>query len=352
MAETEADISARLVSAFENAGAERIEPGYLQPADVLLDLYGEDIRARAYTTHDPVHGEQMLRPDFTVPVAQMHLKTDRQDARYTYAGPVWRRQEYGSTRAREFWQVGFEVFGGASEEEIDAEVFARFSEVLRTYPVTPILGDLGLVFAGIETLEASERRKAALRRHVWRPRRFNRLLQRFAGQAPFDCDIRDLPQHTGETKAIGLRGRSDVDARLSALREEREDPPLARGDIAMLEALLGLSGPSTACLRGARAIARGFSGLTPALDRLERRLDALAKNGIDPDATAFDAGLGRDAMEYYDGFVFAFRSSRQLPDVAAGGRYDALARALGGGSDRKAVGGVIRPAILADMGAP
>ncbi|MDC3265334.1 hypothetical protein OAU61_04555, partial [Planktomarina temperata] len=40
----------------------------LQPADVLLDLYGEDIRARAYVTSDPLRGEQMLRPDFTVPV--------------------------------------------------------------------------------------------------------------------------------------------------------------------------------------------------------------------------------------------------------------------------------------------
>ena len=45
----------------------------LQPAGTLLDLYGEDIRARAYVTDDPVRGEMMLRPDFTVPVVQAHM---------------------------------------------------------------------------------------------------------------------------------------------------------------------------------------------------------------------------------------------------------------------------------------
>ena len=55
----------RLLALFADAGALRMEPDILQPADVLLDLYGEDIRARAYRTDDPVLGEQMLRPDFS-----------------------------------------------------------------------------------------------------------------------------------------------------------------------------------------------------------------------------------------------------------------------------------------------
>ncbi|MGB2497090.1 MAG: ATP phosphoribosyltransferase regulatory subunit, partial [Planktomarina sp.] len=40
--------TARLLAAFEANGAVRVEADILQPADVLLDLYGEDIRARAY----------------------------------------------------------------------------------------------------------------------------------------------------------------------------------------------------------------------------------------------------------------------------------------------------------------
>ena len=60
----------RIYAAFLAAGAAPVEADILQPAEVLLDLYGEDIRARAYVTQDPLQGEMMLRPDFTVPVVQ------------------------------------------------------------------------------------------------------------------------------------------------------------------------------------------------------------------------------------------------------------------------------------------
>ena len=75
--------AAQLQIGFEEAGAVVVDPPLLQPADLLLDLYGEDIRARAYVTSDGVRGEQMLRPDFTVPVVQMHMREGAEPARYT-----------------------------------------------------------------------------------------------------------------------------------------------------------------------------------------------------------------------------------------------------------------------------
>ena len=63
----------RLYAAFLAAGAAPVEADIRRPADTLLDLDGEDIRARAYVTHDPIRGEMMLRPDFTVPVVQAHM---------------------------------------------------------------------------------------------------------------------------------------------------------------------------------------------------------------------------------------------------------------------------------------
>ncbi|MEP4638621.1 MAG: ATP phosphoribosyltransferase regulatory subunit, partial [Yoonia sp.] len=106
------DEAARISAVFQAAGAEPVEAAILQPADVLLDLYGEDIRGRAYVTNDPVQGEMMLRPDFTVPVVQMHMQSHADPARYTYAGPVFRKQDEDPRRAREYTQVGFEVFDG------------------------------------------------------------------------------------------------------------------------------------------------------------------------------------------------------------------------------------------------
>mgnify|MGYP000353704886 CR=1 FL=1 len=60
----------RLEQAFIASGALLIEADSLLPAETLLDLYGEDIRARAYVTNDPVMGERMMRPDFTVPIVE------------------------------------------------------------------------------------------------------------------------------------------------------------------------------------------------------------------------------------------------------------------------------------------
>ena len=118
--------AARLLQLFEAAGAAQVDAAILQPAEVLLDLYGEDIRGRAYVTSDALLGEQLLRPDFTVPVVQMHMAHGADPACYTYAGPVFRRQEIHVDRASEYVQVGFEVFDRANPAEADARVFALF----------------------------------------------------------------------------------------------------------------------------------------------------------------------------------------------------------------------------------
>ncbi|MFN4130415.1 MAG: ATP phosphoribosyltransferase regulatory subunit, partial [Paracoccaceae bacterium] len=81
--------SERLADWFVAQGAQRVEADILLPAETLLDLYGEDIRARAYMTIDPVQGEMMLRPDFTVPVVQQHMANGADPATYAYSGPVF-----------------------------------------------------------------------------------------------------------------------------------------------------------------------------------------------------------------------------------------------------------------------
>ncbi len=69
---------------------------------------GEDIRARAYVTADPIRGEMMLRPDFTVPVVQMHMAHGADPARYAYLGEVFRKQDEPGLRRNEYLQVGYE----------------------------------------------------------------------------------------------------------------------------------------------------------------------------------------------------------------------------------------------------
>src|SRR6056297_2137386 len=218
--------AARLRALFEAEGAQPVETTVLQPAELLLDLYGEDMRARAYVTSDALRGEQMLRPDFTVPVVQMHMRHGTEPARYTYSGEVFRRQEEDPARANEYIQVGYEIFRRDAPAAADAEVFSMVFNILQPLGLRAATGDIGILMAAVEGLQTTERRKAALRRHIWRPRRFRALIDRFSGRAPVP-DSRSALLASDDPMAeagplIGLRSRAEVATRIAALREDAE----------------------------------------------------------------------------------------------------------------------------------
>ena len=346
----------RLTALFEAAGATLIETEVLQPAEVLLDLYGEDIRARAFVTRDD-GGELMLRPDFTVPVVRHHLAHGNDPARYAYAGPVWRRQEAGEARAREYLQVGFELFDRGDPAEADAEVFALIHDALAGRGLSVAVGDLGLVRAAIAALDTTEQRKRALLRHLWRPVRFHRLLERFSGQGDGKADligrarsgnIRAMIAEVGAV--IGTRGADEVAARIDRLVIEADTPALRPDEVARIERILDLGGSLASVAQDLRDVADGNGALGEAVSLFERRTAALERRGIDPETVAFEGSFGRTTLEYYDGFVFGvFAADRpDLPTIASGGRYDALTRVLGGGTGIPAVGAIVRPQALAE----
>ena len=348
--------AARLRSIFEAAGALPVDPPVLQPAEVLLDLYGEDIRARAYVTSDALRGEQMLRPDFTVPVVQMHMDHGADPARYTYSGEVFRRQEEDARRPNEYMQVGFEIFERAAPEKADAEVFSLFFNILKPLGLRAATGDIGLLMAAVDGLQTTDRRKAALRRHLWRPRRFRALIERFSGRAPVPgTRAALLAAHDPMADAgplIGLRGEDEIARRINALREDAQTPPISATEVELLDAILAVRETCPNALERLRDIAVDMPAIKGAVRRLARRLEALSARGIDVDTLDFEASYGRTQMEYYDGFVFGFHAEKRpdLPPVATGGRYDALTRQLGQGREIPAVGGVIRPGLVLDLG--
>lgn len=344
-------IGQRLLAAFEAAGAVEVTPDILQPAEALLDLYGEDIRARAYVTADPLRGEMMLRPDFTVPVVQAHMAEGAEPARYAYMGEVFRKQDHrGSARVAEYYQAGYEIFDREDPEAADAEVFALFAKLLKPLDLSATIGDIGLLRAAVEGLDTLPARKAALARHIWRPKRFHRLMERYAGLAPVpESRAALLAGATSDAPWIGLRSPEEMAARIAVLQADAETAPIAAEDVARLDALFALR--CTADRAPAQLSDLGIAALTPAIARLERRLAALDASGIDLTALAFEASHGRATMEYYDGFVFSFETADPgFPPIASGGRYDALTRVLGGGRAIPAVGGVIRPGLVADLG--
>merc|ERR1711991_93240 len=81
--------------------------------------------------NDPVKGNLMLRPDFTVPIVQLHIKTNKENAQYCYSGKVWRKQDYLSSRPSEYLQVGIECFGGSDIAKEDAKLFSIISKGIK-----------------------------------------------------------------------------------------------------------------------------------------------------------------------------------------------------------------------------
>ncbi|MTH78668.1 ATP phosphoribosyltransferase regulatory subunit [Paracoccus aestuariivivens] len=344
-------IGQQILTAFRAAGAEEVAPDLLLPAETLLDLYGEDIRARAYVTQDPIRGEVMLRPDFTVPVVQMHMENGAEPARYCYLGEVFRKQDHGENqpehpRDNEYLQAGFELF--ARDPDADAEVFALFHGILAPLNLQASMGDMDLLMDAVRALPLSGARRAALLHHIWRPRRFARLLARFSAPA----EGRNFSE--SPTTWTGLRSPDEMQERIDRLQADAGEQPLSSQWVERLERLFAVQAPAPQALAQLRQLATEIPDIHEAVDRLERNLADLARRGIDTDAIHFDASHGRHTMEYYDGMTFSFAAAGRAdwPPVASGGRYDALAAVLGQAKGRSipAVGGIIRPGLVYELG--
>jgi len=338
----------RLAVVFEATGAEVVELNFLQISNVLLDLYGEDIRGRAFITNDPVYGEMMLRPDFTIPIVEQHMANSVSPARYTYCGKVFRRQEEFPDRPREFLQVGYEIFDGANPEKADAEVFSLVNEALNGFPVRIATGDIGILMAAVRSLSTTETRKKALLRHIWRPNRFRTLLNQFSGLSSKpqpNQDFEDYNKLLDKFQTIGSRNVQEIKERLQQIKLESETDPIDPEEVKILDELFSLKHRCTVALNHLEKLSKKMPGIELTVDNFAKRLAFLEKNGIKVDLLDFEGSYGRTSMEYYDGFVFGFYSEihTELAPVATGGRYDALTARIGQGKKIPAVGAVLRP---------
>jgi ATP phosphoribosyltransferase regulatory subunit len=266
---------------------------------------------------------------------------------------VFRRQEDDPGRPGEYHQAGLELLGGTEPHEAEAEIFAIMAEATRPLSLRAAIGDIGLLRAVIAGLSASPARKAALRRHLWRPRRFRALIDRFAGRAPAPAGRARLLEAVGPageappaaaSPEIGLRSRAEVAARIERLRADAREPALPAREVAVLEQLLALRDTAPAAAEQLRDLAVDLPAMLPAVTRFAARLAALSARGIDIAELDFEASYGRTTLEYYDGFVFGFSAQTRpdLPAIVTGGRYDALTKVLGQGRSCPAVGAAIR----------
>ena len=362
MAAPDQALAEGLLALFQREGYGRAEPGILQPADIFLDVSGEDMRKRMFMTQDGDGRDWCLRPEYTIPVCRDHLAgSHAADARgYAYLGPVFRMR---SGEAGEFHQAGIELLGRTDAEAADAEVLAITCEAVAMagLPSPRIrLGDVAILKAVLRGLNLPAAAQRKLMRAVSAGEGTSALaalekagpsgqdthaglFAALQGQDPGAAKrfVEDVLSIAG-IASVGGRSAGDIASRFLARAGERDQiiPAEARQIMASVLDVDGNPDEAAAALR-ALASDTGLD-LAAELDALEDRTGFMAARGLDVAAMRFSAGFARN-LDYYTSFMFELHDPRpgSPKPVAGGGRYDTLLGKLGAELAIPAVGASI-----------
>ncbi len=347
---------------FEAAGGTPVDPDYVLPADIPLELSGEAVRARLCVFTDNRGAEMAMRPDLTLPVAQREaarLEAGASPKTYTYAARAFRLPA-AADDPFEFTQVGLERFGYAADASADAELFAlvhRAVEACGVQPKAIVTGDLAIFPAFIDALGLPGVTTDLLKRAFRQEGGVRAVLD--AASRPLDPDVlaaldaADPEAALGAVLAardvplVGARSLAEIAEGLKARRAAIEAGGLPDGARAALLALREVDCPLAEAPDALLALAKAHGvGRVAALDVFASRVEKIL--ALVPGArrtAAFRAGFGR-RFTYYDGFVFEVLAEGLSPaqPVAAGGRYDGLISGLSGARvSATGIGGVVRP---------
>ena len=350
-----------IMKSFKTFGAEEVELPTLFDVDFLLNLYGENLRSTAFTVLAPLSGEKVLRPEFTVPIVMMHIKNKKNYGIYSYSGPVWRKKTYSESEINEFTQVGIEVFHKNDSLKYDAELFKLFSDIIGFKGVEIEIGDLGVLRSLLDLIDISDYKKNMLLKHLWRPKRFRSLLNKFSDlslKSKSKNYLNDLAVLEGlgkkagsESTIFGIRTVEDIKERIFLLNEESNSLPIKDKDVKLI-----LEVQSLFCnLVDAPSRLLNLFGkedkFIKTVEKLKKRTDEIARLNINVKNLPFAVSHLRSGAEFYDGFIFGFflKNMKNLPPLAKGGRFNTLTNLIGKGKKIPAVGGMIRPDLYSRL---
>jgi ATP phosphoribosyltransferase regulatory subunit len=350
---------------FKAAGHDHVSPPILQPADVFLDLTGEDIRRRLFLTNGADGVDLCLRPDFTIPVCRHHLSGEAKSlpAAYCYNGPVFRQRPDG---VGEIPQLGAESLGRTDIAGADADMLALSIKALEAFGLADCsirIGDETLFASVLDNLELPTVWRRRLRDLFGETDKLKAAINRMSGNsAAEEDDSRDVrlgflsalegtaPEaaHAVVEDLLSIAGISAVGGRTPGEIADRflEQAALASGTgghdkaAEILTAYLDLEADCSKSAASLRKFSKEFGlELEQPIAAFEQRLSALEGKGIDPARLNFAAEFGR-RLDYYSGFVFEIHSASSgiAGPLVGGGRYDKLVTLLGADKDVPAIG--------------
>ena len=256
------DILAAMRARFNAFGGVWTDASVLQPLSLLLDLAGEAVRSRLYVVSGSVE-EQVLRPDFTIPITRAHIASGQASGRYLYEGKAFRAPAAAGENETEFPQIGVEVFGLAkdlaAEDAAVAALAWNAASTVGLRDLTLQLGDVGLFRAFLAALNLPEPTRNRLVRVFANPRALWAELRR--SQAPADARgdggrlaglLTDLPEgeaagvleelwNLAGIQPVGGRSAAEITHRLALRAEAARTPPLTAAEAGLIEKFLKVS---------------------------------------------------------------------------------------------------------------
>lgn len=336
---------------FVAQGFRPSEPGLLFPADLFIDLSGEELGKRLFLTSDGEGRDLCLRPELTIPVCIEHLATGAPERRadYVYFGRAFRHRGDGPD---EFWQGGAEALGETDRIAADARLLALAIECAGRHGAGKAhlrLGDVGLFRAVLDALDLPPSLRRKLARDFGRSALDPETLVALANRKPAKAGRAGLiaaldradPQGAralvadllalGGLSPAGGRGIDEIAERFLEKAEEAETIGVNPEHLDWLRRFLAIEAPPLDALSQAVVVLAPLGAkVAPALAELEARLSAFRSGGIDLDDALFSAAFGR-RLDYYSGLVFELyqNSKASEPPLIGGGRYDHLLALLG-----------------------
>jgi histidyl-tRNA synthetase len=276
---------------YRSYGYAPIETPALEYAEILLGKAGEESDKLIYRFTDHGGRDVALRFDLTVPFARFAAQYIGQLGtpfkRYQM-GPVWRGENTGHGRYREFWQCDFDQIGTTSNAA-DVEVALVIDDLLRAL--------------GFERFRIHINNRLVL----------NGLLEELGLSAYAVALLRALDK-------LAKVGRD-------AVKEEMAEK--AQVNVEAAERVLALAeakGTNSEILHRLESEFGGNDKANEGIRRLRELVDTCRTAGMSEERLVLDLSIAR-GLDYYTGTIYEtfLLDLPQMGSVCSGGRYDDLA---------------------------
>lgn len=334
-----------LLAHMQLYGYTLIDIPIVQPADVFLTRAG-DVMVERLFLFDHQDQRLALRPEFTAAAAHHYLQTAQgQTVRWQFCGPTFtddvthvRTQQHG---------LGAELIGPAqqAESEIISMAAHGLAKIIPAQEWHIVVGHVGLQWHLLSRFGLDRHMIRWLLSHRETLRRDGPDALHTAFMAAFahtQDDTFAQEETPGSTQrmldvlldstqygtTMGGRTREDIARRMLEKRRRAAQRPQVQAAIVFLAAWIQASGPIETVWPQLEAWVGEDNAGRALLQSWRETLDQLSASGLSSEQIILRPNLARN-WEYYTGLVFVLETADGTA-LAGGGRYDELARLLGG----------------------